>query len=235
MFFHDWKIIESQPQDPQILMDQDFERLVHLPSNSPPILHFYNWSVPSITFGYFTNPYSYLDEEELIKSNLHLAKRPTGGGIMFHLYDLAFSVLIPTSHPAYSTNTLANYIFINQKVLEALKQFMQHKNFTLFHPSDCCQSNAAFCMAKPTIYDLFLDGFKVGGAAQRRMKQGFLHQGSICLKLPDKKLLNQIFIHQTLCEDIYNRSESLIQNVNEIEYLQQKNQLKKHLIATLTQ
>lgn len=39
-------------------------------------------------------------------------------------------------------------------------------------------------MARPTKYDVVLQGKKIAGAAQRQKKQGYLHQGTISLKAP---------------------------------------------------
>ena len=47
-------------------------------------------------------------------------------------------------------------------------------------------------MAKPTKYDVMLQGKKVGGAAQRRTKLGFLHQGTISLQIVPEKYLQEL-------------------------------------------
>ena len=39
-------------------------------------------------------------------------------------------------------------------------------------------------MAKPTPFDLVIEGKKVGGAAQRRTRKGLLHQGSLSVCPP---------------------------------------------------
>jgi len=49
-------------------------------------------------------------------------------------------------------------------------------------------------MAKPTKYDVLLQGKKVAGAAQRKTKKGFLHQGSISLQLPAQEYLDAVLI-----------------------------------------
>ena len=41
-------------------------------------------------------------------------------------------------------------------------------------------------------YDVMLEGRKIAGAAQRKTKKGFLHQGSISLVLPSQELLKTI-------------------------------------------
>ncbi len=54
-----------------------------------------------------------------------------------------------------------------------------------------------FCMAKPTKYDVMWEGRKVAGAAQRKTKKGFLHQGSIALVMPPPEYLEHILLPGT--------------------------------------
>ena len=98
----------------------DEKLLKSLADNSRSVLHFYKWERDSVTYGYFIDPYVYLVKDEIRKRGIQLARRPTGGGIIFHQCDLAFSVVIPASHPAYSLNTLDNYAFVNTAVIDAV-------------------------------------------------------------------------------------------------------------------
>ena len=161
-----------------------------------PILHLYQWAGPSATYGYFIAPEKHLDLAAAQKYRLSLARRPTGGGIIFHIWDLAFSFLLPSSHPSFSLNTLENYRFVNEVVLEVMKGF-----FAIRGPVELAASAPAaasdcqnFCMAKPTQFDVIYKGMKIAGAAQRKRKQGYLHQGTISLALPQIELLNDVLL-----------------------------------------
>ena len=59
------------------------------------------------------------------------------------------------------------------------------------------ESSRHFCMAKPTIYDVMIGGRKIAGAAQRKRKQGYLHQGSIAIALPKEIFLQDILLPDT--------------------------------------
>lgn len=171
-----------------------------------PILHFYQWKRPSATYGYFIKP-----EEHLQSTTLDLARRPTGGGILFHLNDLAFSVLIPSSHPAYSLNTMDNYAFINTRISQALSHFMGKECSLLDKEQPPLDEHCRFfCMAKPTKYDVMFNGRKVGGGAQRRTKNGFLHQGSILLTLPDEAFLRSVLLPDTCVLDAMLKHSALL-------------------------
>lgn len=174
--------IENMALDEALLADIEHE--------DDMILHLYEWEKDAATYGHFLDPADYLNMQEVERLGLQLAKRPTGGGIIFHLTDLAFSVLVPAKHPTFSLNPLDNYHTINSKVLQAITQF-SGTPLELLPEENAPELGECkhFCMAKPTKYDLMLGGKKIGGAAQRKTKEGYLHQGSIYLAaLPDAYL-----------------------------------------------
>lgn len=169
----------------------DAKLLENLDPAGPPILHLYAWTRPSATYGYFIQPENHLN----LKTPIDFARRPTGGGIVFHIWDLAFSFLMPSEHPHFSFSTLANYQFVNQAVLKTVQTYFSlSPELTPENaPSlgDDCQN---FCMAKPTQYDVAYQGKKMAGAAQRRRRQGYLHQGTISLCPPNQDLLHQVLL-----------------------------------------
>lgn len=163
--------------------------------SSDPILHLYRWEKPSATYGYFIKPEEIFVLENLKKHGIDIARRPTGGGVVFHIWDLAFSFLMPSEHKAFSNNPLENYQFVNKVVLHSMKEFMQkYTNITLIAQSYATQDSRLqnFCMARPTIYDVILENKKIAGAAQRKKKQGYLHQGTISLTTPSVDLLKNV-------------------------------------------
>jgi len=164
-----------------------------------PILHLYRWDGPSATYGHFVQAGKHLDLEKVALHRVKLARRPTGGGIVFHIWDLAFSFLMPANHPAFSLNTLDNYQFVNHVVLAAVSDLFDLKQGAALIPESFPSSNKAcqnFCMAKPTQYDVVYKGMKIAGAAQRKTKQGYLHQGTISLASPHFPLLREVLRSQ---------------------------------------
>lgn len=138
-------------------------------------------------------PESLLNLSQIELEGVNLAKRPTGGGIIFHLWDLAFSFLVPASHPNFSLNTMENYALVNRMVMQAIASFLGGEVPELLpqEPLPLDEASRHFCMAKPTQFDVMVGGRKVGGAAQRRTKHGFLHQGTISIAPPDWELIER--------------------------------------------
>lgn len=192
-----WQILDTGRASALQNMEMDRRLLLELQSDGPSILRFYEWSGDSATYGYFTTPFKFLKEDSVQRHQLQLARRPTGGGILFHLTDLTFSLLIPASHPHFSLNTLDNYRFVNSFVATAVHQFLgETEPLQLLAQEEKFQEAACqhFCMAQPSQYDVMLKGGKVGGGAQRRTKQGYLHQGTISLAMPTESYLKELLL-----------------------------------------
>jgi lipoate-protein ligase A len=201
--------MDSGHQTAEKNMGIDQQLLLSLDQHNNPILRFYDWINPSATFGYFSSPESLLNMEASKDYGLQLAKRPTGGGLLFHEFDFTFSFLLPTTHPQFSLNTLDNYRLVNQIVANAIQQYLYYERplELLCGPSIPPENRSQdkelrnFCMAIPTVYDVVSNGRKLAGAAQRRTKLGFLHQGSISLKLPSDDFLKRILLPGTSIAD----------------------------------
>lgn len=190
-----WERMDTGAQPAEANMMIDRQLLETAAVRTVPVFHTYDWSSPAITYGYFIQPQDWLDVASVHCLGVDLARRPTGGGITLHMGDLAFSVLVPAVHPAYSVCTLDNYGWINACVAEAIRRTFD-KDYILNLLQATAETEERhlrqFCMTHPTQYDVILNGKKVGGAAQRRTKHGYLHQGTICLALPCCKLLSKV-------------------------------------------
>ncbi|MDN3506871.1 MAG: hypothetical protein P0S96_06545 [Simkaniaceae bacterium] len=197
-----WNILDTGTQSAKANMKLDHDLLENLDQQTQPILHFYDWEGDSATYGHFVNPSDFLNLEEVNNRKLHLAKRPTGGGIVFHIWDFAFSLLVPASHEYFSENTLENYAFVNNAVLAAVSPFISNQPELIVEDAQSQDvSCERFCMARPTKYDVVFNGRKIAGAAQRKTKKGFLHQGTIALKMPDEEFLQSVLLPNTKVMD----------------------------------
>jgi len=208
-----WKVINSGKGSAEKNMAIDAKLLSELSPDGSPILHLYDWEEECATYGHFLKPHTVLDMKQATSRGMKIVKRPTGGGIIFHMYDFAFSVIVPANCNCFCTNTLDNYHFINSKVKEAIKKHIHpnHNLTFLFEPPPPLDRSCAnFCMAMLTKYDLVVGDKKIVGAAQRRQKQGYLHQGSIAIALPKKDLLRELLLPGTRVEEAMFRNTFFI-------------------------
>ena len=85
-----------------------------------------------------------------------------------------------------------------------------------------------------TVYDVVIDDKKVAGAAQRRKKQGYLHQGSISIALPKEEILKDLFIDENVFLEMKKTSFSFLEEKATILQINEIRQnLEKHLIKSL--
>ncbi len=220
-----WKVIDTGIDSAEMNMRIDREMLDQL--NDQPVIHFYEWEHPSITHGYFIKPEKFLNLERLKQRGIDIARRPTGGGIVFHLWDLAFSVLVPAKSSLFSTATLENYALVNKCVQNAVVSLIgEDLEMIKDDAPKMTEQCGSFCMARPTRYDVVLNGRKIAGAAQRKMKQGFLHQGTISLFQPDLELIEDVLLPDTgVLEAMSHYTKPLFEKNAEV-----KEQLKGALI-----
>ncbi|SPN73571.1 Octanoyltransferase LipM,Lipoate-protein ligase A,Biotin/lipoate A/B protein ligase family [Chlamydia serpentis] len=201
------RIIDSGKSSAASHMAKDQDMLQNLKEGEL-ILHLYEWESPyPLTYGYFMRPEKFLisNHKDL---GLDAAVRPTGGGFVFHQGDYAFSVLMSATHPRYSPFVLENYHTVNSFVVKVLEKVFRIQS--VLAPEDQISSSRVsgnFCMAKTSKYDVLIGGKKVGGAAQRKVNQGFLHQGSLFLSgsSPD---FYQRFLNPDVFQEIIQQIET---------------------------
>ena len=138
-----------------------------------PALRFYGWRQPSLSFGYF-NKFAEVAAEAETKE---LVRRWTGGGTVPHGADLTYSLATPATEPATALGPSAIYAALHAAICNALRE---EGKPTQLAPETAPKISEA-CFANPVRHDILLDGRKIAGAAQRRTRRGFLHQGSIQL------------------------------------------------------
>ncbi|MEM7175754.1 MAG: hypothetical protein AAF443_07510 [Chlamydiota bacterium] len=235
-----WNLLDTGKQSAAANMALDSKLLAELKADSSPLIHFYDWSKESATYGYFLRPEKLINVTAAKRWGLQLARRPTGGGLIFHQFDFAFSVLIPAGFQYFSLNTLANYQFINRAVKNALKNFFEPE---ALHSSLLSEESLPndpqcryFCMAKPTRYDVMIKGRKVAGAAQRRCKAGYLHQGSIAISMPDEDFFRDVLLPDSqVLEAMQSHTFSLLGAMASSKTIAEvRRELKDQLIVHLT-
>ena len=139
-----------------------------------PAVRFYRWESPALSFGYFgrfADVASYQSERDL-------ARRWTGGGIVFHGEDLTYSILIPANDAAFAESSMSIYEKIHRALCDALlASGLNPVVAGVGDPGSCSATKASragisdagySCFANPVRADIMIDGHKVAGAAQRR-------------------------------------------------------------------
>lgn len=139
-----------------------------------PVLRIYGWQQTCVSLGYF-------QKSSVAPAGTPFVRRYTGGGLVEHGNDLTYTLVLPADHPLTLAGTLPSYRAIHEAVASALQAAGTVCHLATAQP----KKDHASCFLKPVPADV-LDskGIKLAGAAQRRTKQGCLHQGSILLPGP---------------------------------------------------
>ena len=134
-------------------------------------LRIYHWAQPALTFGYFQA----FDEVLAQSKGLAMARRMTGGGIVYHDGDITFSIVLP-----WDRLTAASWIY--KEVHRGVHMGLKARGIPsrLWSPREKDTAPRQSCFVAPSPMDLVReDGEKiVGGALRRRGGMG-LYQGSM--------------------------------------------------------
>lgn len=169
----------------QMAIDQSL-----LDSATRPAIRFYQWREPAVTIGYFVSD----KDLDVNYPGLEIARRRTGGGIVEHGDDVTFAIAVPRAAAAKNSRIeqlLAapapdRYRWIHDRLVTALNACGIRA--TVADPENLdSQADLARCFAGPVLSDVIdpETGKKIAGGAQRRSREGWLHQGSVRLDAPD--------------------------------------------------
>jgi lipoate-protein ligase A len=142
-----------------------------LETASVPILRFYGWRQPSVSFGYFGR-YSEVASQS---SRREIVRRWTGGGIVPHGDDLTYSVIVPAADPFFARSSLEIYATLH----EAIRRALAANGVKAILANSAAAKVSEDCFANAVRADVISEGRKIAGAAHRRSRAGLLHQGSI--------------------------------------------------------
>ncbi|GFE56477.1 lipoate--protein ligase family protein [Geobacter sp. AOG1] len=180
-----WRLIDTGPLAGPANMAVD-EALLNSfdPASSLPVLRLYGWEPPAFSLGKFQAADEVLDLPRCRAAGIPVVRRVTGGGVIYHASELTYSIVCAQRHIPDATSvkgafrTLCGFLLLTYKRLGLDAAFAVDR-----HPGHGrLGERTPFCFAGKEEYDILVGGRKLGGNAQRRIRETVFQHGSIPLE-----------------------------------------------------
>ncbi len=177
-----WDLILDGALDGSTNMAVDAALLDEVEKNAAPqtILRFYSWIRPTVSLGRNQKIEKAVDVEYCHENGIDMVHRPTGGRAVLHDDELTYAVI------SNDINVFGDTIYGNYKrVSEALCLGFNRLGIPARlapdtrKPSPLDAGSDPPCFLSPSRYELMVDGRKIVGSAQRRVRRSFLQHGSM--------------------------------------------------------
>jgi lipoate-protein ligase A len=168
-------------------MAVDFLLLRRSPAPAAIRFRHYAWRNPAFTFG-FGQKSAWVRKQLPPDEPFDLCRRPTGGGIVDHRQDWTYTLVIPREHELWEARATESYRIVHDCLAQALCELGQpaivkQPNGSAAAPGQMMPASPepGVCFQRAEVFDVIHErsGDKIAGAAQKRIKQGLLFQGSI--------------------------------------------------------
>jgi lipoyl(octanoyl) transferase len=177
-----WKLILDGPMDGTRNMAIDAALLEEIEASETPrtVVRFYSWQTPTISLGRNQKIEKAVDVDYCTANGIDIVHRPTGGRAVLHDDELTYAV-ISSDSDSFGDTIYGNYKRVSQALclgynrlgVPAVLAPESRKLAPL--PNDADPP----CFLSPSRYELMVEGRKIAGSAQRRVRRGFLQHGSM--------------------------------------------------------
>jgi lipoate-protein ligase A len=176
----DWRLIDTGIKDIYANMSVDEALIQSIKKNDMPILRFFDWHSPCISIGFSQRVRDVLNIRLCENEGIRFVRRPTGGGIVFHGFDLTYSVILPEG---FVKDIYEGYRLIQANVLRGVEK--AGINACLYEKIEK-PDLLSHCFITPNFGDIIVGRNKLCGLAARRIKKRMLYQGYIYAENAEK-------------------------------------------------
>jgi lipoate-protein ligase A len=170
--------------------------------NGQTTLRFYRWTPATLSLGYFQRA----DDRSLhaASSDCPMVRRASGGGAIVHDDELTYSICVATKGKLAKANAEL-YDTVHHAILKSLAE--QGVEVQLYESPNkvvkASTSDPFLCFERRAVGDIVCQGHKVGGSAQRRLKNALIQHGSLLLsqsrfapELPGLRELSDVVVNE---------------------------------------
>jgi lipoate-protein ligase A len=180
-----WRFIDTGTLDGPSNMALDEALLSSFnPDTGQPVFRLYGWSPAAFSIGRFQEAGATLDLDKCIDQGVSAVRRMTAGGLIYHADEITYSIVCAPRHipdarsVKDSYRKLCGFLLLTYQKLGLNPEFAVDGN----HAAVRLGQRTPLCFAGREECDIVIEGRKIGGNAQRRMKGVIFQHGSIPLK-----------------------------------------------------
>lgn len=151
------------------------------PDRSLPILRLYGWSPAALSIGRFQHAQDTLESMSCQAAGLPVVRRITGGGAIYHADELTYSIVCSPEQIPPASSVKDSFRVLTGFLLEFYRRLNLDVSYATESSDEPKQlgERTAFCFAGRETFDILVAGKKIGGNAQRRLKNRIFQHGSI--------------------------------------------------------
>jgi lipoyl(octanoyl) transferase len=144
------------------------------------VVRFYGWRRPTISLGRNQKIEKAVDRLYCEQNGIDIVHRPTGGRAVLHDDELTYAV-VSNDSSSFGDTIYGNYKRVSEALCLAYNQIGIPAVLApdTRKPDPMDNDGDPPCFISPSRYELMVDGRKIVGSAQRRVRRTFLQHGSM--------------------------------------------------------
>lgn len=167
----------------------------------------YSWDRPTVSLGRNQRARA-VNRDFCDQNSIPIVRRPTGGRAVYHGDELTYSV-ISNDQAIFPIGSILETYYSIALVLQGglsqlgIRPILSQRNIEL-HPATRTVFESGPvkppCFASASRYELLVEGRKIAGSAQRRLRRSFLQHGSIPIRIESRVMAEALAIPIPLLE-----------------------------------
>jgi len=182
----EWRLIIDNPAEGYENMAVDEALLLSCDRGGPSTLRFYDWKTPTISIGYLQSYDPFYNIE------IPVVRRMSGGRAVIHGAEVTYSISCNDGSPLFSEGINGSYRLISRALSHALNDMSIEATTVPSAKRLPSGGSSESCFASTSRHEIVVEGKKVAGSAQRRLKHAFLQQGSVLFDV-DRGMVEELF------------------------------------------
>ena len=191
-----WRLVATPPQPGawNMACDEALGRLV-VAGESAPVVRFFQWCPPAVSFGYSQYVSREVDVERLTCDGIDVVRRATGGRAVLHADELTYSIICREADPVAAGGITATYRRISAGLAAGLRELGVDAELT--RSSEATMGSrpdqaAQPCFSSTSRAEVVVGGRKLIGSAQHRKRGLMVQHGSILLGPHHRRLVQYL-------------------------------------------